>query len=97
MSESERAIAVRVTGAVQGVSYRAYTMEQAVRLGVRGWVANRDDGSVEALLFGRGDVLAELVGLMRRGSPQAFVEGVDVRSADRARAEEEPPDSGIAF
>ena len=97
MSDGERAITVHVTGAVQGVWYRAYTREQAVRLGVRGWVANRDDGSVDAALFGRGDALAELVGLMRRGPPHATVEGVDVRSTDRARTEEAPPAHGIAF
>ncbi len=97
MSDGERAIAVHVTGAVQGVSYRAYTRAQAVRLGVRGWVANRDDGSVDAALLGGGDALAELVGLMRRGPPHATVEGVDVRSTDRARTEEAPPEHGIAF
>ena len=96
MSEGERAIVVRVTGTVQGVSFRAYTREQAVRLGVRGWVANREDGSVEAALLGRGDALAELIGLMRRGPPHAAIEGVDVRSSDRARAEE-APEHGVAF
>ena len=97
MSDGERAIAVHVTGRVQGVSYRAYTSEQAVRLGVKGWVANRDDGSVDAALLGSGDALAELVGLMRRGPPQATVEGVDVRSVDRAWAEQAPPGRGVAF
>ncbi len=97
MSEGARAIAVRVTGTVQGVSYRAFTREQAVRLGVRGWIANRDDGSVEAALFGHGDALAELVGLMRRGPPHAVVETVDVRSTARARAEEAPSGHGSAF
>ena len=97
MSDGERALTVHVTGTVQGVSYRAYTREQAVRLGVKGWVANRDDGSVEAALLGRGDALAKLVGLMRRGPPHATVEGVDVRSTNRARTEEAPTDQGIAF
>ncbi len=97
MSDGERAITVHVTGRVQGVSYRAYTAEQALRLGVKGWVANRDDGSVDAALFGRGDALAELVGLMRRGPPHAVVEGLDVRSTDRSRAEGAPPEHGVAF
>ena len=97
MSAGERALAVRVTGPVQGVSYRAYTREQAVRLGVRGWVANRDDGSGEAALLGAGGALAELVGLMRRGPTHARVEGVEVRSTDPARAEETPPEHGTAF
>ena len=97
MSEGERAITVHVTGTVQGVFFRAYTRAQAVRLGVRGWVANRDDGSVEAVLLGRGEGLAELVGLMRRGPPHAAVEGGDGRSPDRARADEAPPERGVAF
>ena len=88
---------MRVTGAVQGVSYRAYTREHAVRLGVRGWIANRDDGSVEAALWGAGDALAELVGLMRAGPQHARVEGVDVRSTERARAQEAPLEHGVAF
>ena len=97
MSEGERSITVHVTGRVQGVSYRAYTRDQAVRLGVTGWVVNRDDGSVDAALFGRGDALAELVGLMRRGPPHAAVEGLDVRSTDRARTREAPPEHGVSF
>ncbi len=96
MNEDARAIAVRVSGRVQGVSYRAYTREQAMRLGVTGWVSNCHDASVEAVLVGAGGALAELIRLMREGPPHAAVTSLDVRSVDRARAGEGPRD-GYTF
>ncbi|WP_025899878.1 acylphosphatase [Sneathiella glossodoripedis] len=42
----------RITGKVQGVGYRAWTIQTASKLGLTGWVRNRTDGSVEAIFEG---------------------------------------------
>lgn len=90
MSEAERAVFVRVEGRVQGVGFRAFTAEQAATLGVRGWVVNRDDGSVEAALHGHGGKLGELIARLRAGPPAAEVAALDVRSTDRGRVGDVP-------
>lgn len=90
MSEAERAVFVRVEGRVQGVGFRAFTAEQAAALGIRGWVVNRDDGSVEAALHGHGGKLGELIGRLRGGPPGAEVGALDVRSTDRGRIGDVP-------
>ena len=51
---------LRIFGAVQGVFYRAWTMQQAQMLGVTGWVRNRRDGSVEILASGTAATLEQL-------------------------------------
>lgn len=96
MSEAERAVSVRIEGRVQGVGFRAYVAEQAAALGVRGWVLNHDDGSVEAALHGHGGKLGELIGRLRAGPPSAEVGALDVRSTDRGRVGD-VPDGAHAF
>ena len=96
MSESERAVFVRIEGKVQGVGFRAFVAEQATALGVRGWVLNRDDGSVEAALHGHGGKLGDLIGRLRAGPPAAEVAALDVRSTDRGRVGD-VPDEAHAF
>lgn len=90
MSEAERAVFVRVEGNVQGVGYRAFAAERAAMLGIRGWVINRPDGSVEAALHGPGGKLGELIGQLRTGPSSAEVRGLDVRSADRSHVGDVP-------
>jgi len=74
-----KAIQARVTGRVQGVSFRWYAQEQAHDLGVSGWVRNEPDGSV--LLHAEGDDAAvdSLVEWCRRGPSMAKVSNVAVR------------------
>jgi acylphosphatase len=79
---AERAIAVRVSGRVQGVAYRAWTQGLARRTGVRGWVRNLSDGSVGALLIGPEDRVEEMVQAMRRGPPDARVEDLAASAAE---------------
>lgn len=69
-------------GRVQGVAFRASTSFEAARLGARGWVRNRSDGSVEAVFEGAPEVVAALVAFCRRGPSLARVE--DVQVADEA-------------
>ncbi len=73
-----RAVELRVTGRVQGVSFRAYAAQEAVRLEVAGWVRNAEDGAVEAHVEGPDDAVTEMVAWCHDGSPAAAVERVEV-------------------
>ena len=70
---SDRAVKLRIEGKVQNVWYRAWTAEQAARSGLRGWVRNCGDGSVEALFVGPGEAVAAMVEACHRGPPAARV------------------------
>jgi acylphosphatase len=78
---AEPARRVRITGRVQGVFFRAWTQQQAIELGVNGWVRNCDDGSVEAHLEGDEAAMKALIHRMHQGPPAAQVENVDVEEA----------------
>lgn len=67
-----------ITGKVQGVWYRASMAQEAQRLGVTGWVRNRADGSVEAMVAGTPEQVAAIMNWARRGPPAAQVEHVAV-------------------
>ena len=95
MAENERSLAVRVTGHVQGVGFRAWAQREARRLGIQGWVANHEAGHVDAVFVGPGDRLGALVTLCRAGPPGAKVDHVDARSIDRAAATDSPADALI--
>jgi acylphosphatase len=69
---------VVVEGAVQGVGYREFTRRAALRLSVSGWVRNRSDGAVEALVSGPHPAVEALVAEMRRGPRFAVVESLSV-------------------
>jgi acylphosphatase len=69
---------VVVEGAVQGVGYREFTRRAALRLGVAGWVRNRPDGAVEALIRGSPEGVEALIAEMRKGPRFATVESLSV-------------------
>src|SRR6059036_79037 len=69
---------VRVRGRVQGVGYRYACVQQARDLGVTGWVRNRMDDSVEAMLQGTRRQLAQMCEWMREDVPAALVEDMDI-------------------
>ncbi len=71
------AVRVLVRGRVQGVWYRGWTVEQASRRGLRGWVRNRRDGSVEALFIGAADKVEDMIEACREGPPAARVDAVE--------------------
>ena len=68
---------IRVRGRVQGVGFRDALRAEALRLGVAGWVRNRTDGSIEALLRGSDDAVKRLIEWSRRGPPAARVERLE--------------------
>ena len=70
-------VQIRVSGRVQGVGFRFALRDEARALGITGWVRNRADGSVEALLQGRREALDALVRWARRGPRAAQVERLE--------------------
>ena len=74
---------VVVSGRVQGVFFRDTLRERARAHGVSGWVTNRDDGAVEAVLEGEPEAVSRVVRFCETGPPRAAVDRVEV-------AEEEP-------
>ena len=87
--ESRRLI---IQGMVQGVAYRYHMCHEARRLGVCGWVRNRRDGSVEALVSGDTAAVAAMIAWARHGPPSADVTHVAVELAEESSDEfEERP------
>lgn len=73
-----RRISLRIRGKVQGVFFRESARREAERLGLAGWVRNRSDGSVEALVEGPAERLAAFQAWCREGPPAARVDGVEL-------------------
>ncbi|HGO5814625.1 TPA: acylphosphatase [Mannheimia haemolytica] len=67
-----------VYGRVQGVAFRFFTLKEAEKLGVKGYVRNRDDGSVEVVAEANEQTMAQLENWLQQGSPAAKVEQVIV-------------------
>jgi acylphosphatase len=78
---------LRIHGRVQGVWYRGWTVEQATRLGLRGWVRNREDGSVEAVMSGEPHAVADMIEACWQGPPAARVMHIDVKEASAFEGE----------
>ena len=81
MSTEKQARLYRVRGHVQGVGFRYFVEQSAQGLGVRGWVRNVDDGSVEVYAVGTLAQLSELAGLLWKGPRWAEVRAVDESEA----------------
>jgi acylphosphatase len=71
-----------ITGRVQGVSFRAWTQDEAEALGLSGWVKNEPDGSVTALLSGPDDKVVAMLEKLHRGPPGARVNRVTTEPAE---------------
>ena len=77
-----RAVRLVIRGRVQMVGYRAWTVGEAIRLGLSGWVRNRADGTVEAVAGGDAAAVEQFIAACRQGPAAARVTAVDVSPAD---------------
>jgi len=73
---------LRITGRVQGVAFRAWARSQARNLGLEGWVKNRDDGSVLALVSGPKEKVEKMITACWSGPGAARVQNVNVEDAE---------------
>jgi len=71
-----------IQGRVQGVWYRGWTVEQARRRGLDGWVRNRADGTVEALFAGKREAVEAMLAACRKGPPAAQVTDIRTEPAE---------------
>ena len=95
---ARRRVHARVRGRVQGVGFRATTLEVARRLGLGGWVRNREDGDVELEAEGPAFALDQLVAFLHTGPRGAHVTTVDLewllQKSDEQDEQDEPGDTG---
>ena len=77
-----RTVRLLVTGRVQGVGYRAWTHHQAELRGLRGWVRNRADGAVEAVVSGEPGAVELMIEVCREGPRSAQVDRVEAEEGD---------------
>ncbi|MBL0184451.1 MAG: acylphosphatase [Candidatus Obscuribacter sp.] len=78
---------IKVKGRVQGVFYRQSTLQKAQQLGLSGFVRNCEDGSVEALVIGEPDKIADLLIFCRQGPPHARVDDLTSSPLDVSLAQ----------
>lgn len=69
---------VYIHGRVQGVFFRASTRDEAQTIGIKGWVKNCSNGSVEAVFEGGKNTVDKIVNWCKKGPTGAYVERVDV-------------------
>jgi len=78
MTDTSRTVHLRIEGRVQGVGYRAFVEMKAAELGLSGWVRNRRDGSVEAVLQGHQAAVDSMLDLCRAGPPASRVDRIEI-------------------
>jgi acylphosphatase len=71
-----------IKGSVQGVFYRAFTREIAIRLGLTGWVKNLHDGYVEAVFEGNREKIEQAILECRKGPPGSYVKDIELTWSD---------------
>jgi acylphosphatase len=75
-----RAVRVIVRGRVQGVGFRAFVEMEALSRGLSGWVRNRRDGTVEAVLSGEDEAVRAALAALRQGPPASRVTDLEVEA-----------------
>ena len=76
-----RIVRLTIHGRVHGVGFRAFVEDEAMSRGLEGWVRNRRDGTVEALIAGEARLVDAMIAACRRGPAAARVERIDVEEA----------------
>lgn len=74
----EKSLRVIIKGYVQGVGFRYWAYRHATSLGIKGYVRNRPDGSVEVLASGDQESVDHFLSLLRRGPSNALVEELEI-------------------
>jgi acylphosphatase len=83
MSETDfTSLRLRIEGQVQAVGYRNFIIEEARKLGVDGWVRNRSDGSVEALVSGETKAVEALIALCAKGPEGSRIKHIDMENVE---------------
>lgn len=75
---ARRTVRIRIAGRVQGVAFRDWMEKEAQALGLSGWVRNRRDGSVEAVISGEPLLVEDMLARCRHGPPAARVSEVAI-------------------
>jgi acylphosphatase len=73
-----RSVHVRISGRVQRVWFRGWTLKTATSLNLSGWVRNRRDGTLEAVFEGEHDAVERMLSLCHDGPPHAKVTSIEV-------------------
>lgn len=81
-----RRVHLRIHGLVQGVSYRACARDEALLLGLRGWVRNLPNGDVEAIVSGAPQAVDRFIAWCRQGPAEAAVDSVAVTEDSSSQA-----------
>lgn len=81
--EEEKSVNLRVFGRVQGVFFRAFTQKQALKIGIKGYVKNMPDESVEVNAVAEPEKLKEFISMLRKGPPQAIVERIEEKPGEK--------------
>ena len=82
-----KTIHIIVTGRVQGVGFRYFTVRCANDLGISGWVRNLPDGSVETAIQGQGEKIEEMIGRLREGPGAANVSSLEIEEIESGSEE----------
>lgn len=82
-----KTVRIIVTGRVQGVGFRYFTVRCANDLGLCGWVRNLPDGSVETAIQGQGEKIEEMIGLLKQGPGAANVSGLETEEIESGSEE----------
>jgi acylphosphatase len=84
-ASSQETLRLRVFGRIQGVGFRSWACQNALRLKIRGWVRNETDGTVSCECQGPADALEVFTAALRRGPPYARVGRIEVSPVAQAQ------------